>query len=223
MIIYSGEYNKAGRVLLMKIEHCVVGPLQVNCYIVYDEESREAMVIDPGNNADKILDIISRQRLQSRYIVCTHGHFDHIGAVSAVKTKTGATVVLHREDLQIYEGAQNLAALWGFSMEKQPAPDMLVAEGDHLSIGGNTVTVMHTPGHSPGSLCLLHNSLLLSGDTIFAGSIGRTDFPGGSLNAMKQSFRRIINLPAETKLFPGHGPVSTVADEREVNFFIHEL
>ncbi len=223
MIIYSGKYNKADRILLMKIEHCVVGPLQVNCYIVYDDESREAMVIDPGNNADEILDIILGLRLQPRYIVCTHGHFDHIGAVSAVKKKTGAAVVLHREDLPIYEGAQDLAALWGFSMEKQPAPDILVAEGDNLSIGENTVTIMHTPGHSPGSLCLRHNNLLLSGDTIFAGSIGRTDFPGGSLEAMKQSFRRIIDLPAETKLFPGHGPLSTVADEREINFFIHEL
>ncbi len=207
----------------MKIEDFVVGPLQVNCYVAYDEESREAMIVDPGDNAGGILAILEQQRLQPRYIVCTHGHFDHIGAVAAVKAGTEAKVVLHGADLQIYEGAHDLAALMGFSLEQQPAPDILVAEGDSLRLGNTIVTIMHTPGHSPGGICLLHGDLLLSGDTIFAGSIGRTDFPGGSLQAMKKSFRRIIDLPAETRIFPGHGPASTVADEREMNFFIHEL
>jgi glyoxylase-like metal-dependent hydrolase (beta-lactamase superfamily II) len=207
----------------MKIEDFVVGPLQVNCYIVYDEESREAMVVDPGDNADGILKILDRQRLKPKYIVCTHGHFDHIGAVAAVKARTGAEIVLHEADLHIYEGAHDLAALMGFSLEQQPAPDILVAEGDRLLLGNTVVTVLHTPGHSPGGICLFHGDMLLSGDTIFAGSIGRTDFPGGSLQAMKQSFRRIIDLPAATQIFPGHGPGSTIARERETNFFVHEL
>ncbi|MGC2063535.1 MAG: MBL fold metallo-hydrolase [Thermodesulfovibrionales bacterium] len=207
----------------MKIEHLVVGPLQVNCYIAYDEESREAMIIDPGDNADGILRSLELHRLKPRYIVCTHGHFDHIGAVATVKAGTGAEVVLHGDDLQIYGGARDLALLMGFSLEQQPAPDIIVLEGDKLLIGKTVVTIMHTPGHSPGGVCLFHGDMLLSGDTIFAGSIGRTDFPGGSLQAMKQSFRRIIGLPSGIKLFPGHGPGSTIAEEREMNFFIHEL
>lgn len=208
---------------MMKIEHLVVGPLQVNCYIAYDEESREAMIVDPGDNAEGILKLLDRQRVKPRYIVCTHGHFDHIGSVAAVKARTGAAVVLHGADLLIYEGARDLAALMGFSLEQQPAPDILVAEGDRLLLGNTAVTIMHTPGHSPGGVCLIHGEMLLSGDTIFAGSIGRTDFPGGSLQAMKQSFRRITDLPAATRIFPGHGPDSTIAQEREMNFFIHEL
>jgi glyoxylase-like metal-dependent hydrolase (beta-lactamase superfamily II) len=207
----------------MKIEHLVVGPLQVNCYIAYDEESREAMIVDPGDNADGILKRLELRGLKPRYIVCTHGHFDHIGAVSAIKAGTGAEVVLHGADLQIYDGARDLALLMGFSVEQQPAPDIIVSEGDKLLIGKTVVTIMHTPGHSPGGVCLHHADLLLTGDTIFAGSIGRTDFPGGSLQAMKRSFRRIIDLSEATQLFPGHGPSSTIAEEREMNFFIHEL
>ncbi|MBA4373265.1 MAG: MBL fold metallo-hydrolase [Thermodesulfovibrio sp.] len=207
----------------MKIEDLVVGPLQVNCYIAYDEESLEAMIVDPGDNAAGILKILDRLRLKPRYIVCTHGHFDHIGAVAEVKASTGAEVVLHGADLQIYEGAHDLAQLMGFSLERQPAPDIIVSAGDRLMLGETVVTIMHTPGHSPGGICLLQGDLLLSGDTIFAGSIGRTDFPGGSLQSMKQSFRRIIDLPPTTQIFPGHGPGSTIAEEREMNFFIHEL
>lgn len=207
----------------MKIEHFVVGPLQVNCYIAYEEESREAMVIDPGDNADGILRRLELRGLNPRYIVCTHGHFDHIGAVSAIKAGTGAEVVLHGADLQIYEGARDLALLFGFSVEQQPAPDIIVSEGDRLLIGKAVVTIMHTPGHSPGGVCLHHEDLLFTGDTIFAGSIGRTDFHGGSLEDMKRSFRRIIDMPPGTRLLPGHGPDSTVAREREANFFIHEL
>jgi hydroxyacylglutathione hydrolase len=207
----------------MKIEDFVVGPLQVNCYIAYDEESLEAMIVDPGDNPSGILKILERLKLKPRYIVCTHGHFDHIGAVAGVKASTGAEVVLHGADLQLYEGAHDLAALMGFSLDRQPAPDLRVSEGDKLRLGKAEVTIMHTPGHSPGGICLLHGDLLLSGDTIFAGSIGRTDFPGGSLQAMKESFRRIIGLPSVTRIFPGHGPGSTIAQEREMNFFIREL
>lgn len=207
----------------MKIEHLVVGPLQVNCYIAYDEESSEALIIDPGDNADGILRRLDLRGLKPRYIVCTHGHFDHIGGVSAIKAVTGAEVVLHGADLQIYEGARDLASLMGFSVERQPAPDIIVSEGDRLLIGKAVVTLMHTPGHSPGGICLHHDDLLFTGDTIFAGSIGRTDFHGGSLREMKRSFKRIIDMPPATRLLPGHGPDSTVARERETNFFVHEL
>lgn len=207
----------------MKIERIVVGPLQVNCYIVYDEKSREAMIVDPGDDAAGILSCLERHKLQPRYIVCTHGHFDHVGAVSELKSGTGANVALHREDLYIYENARDQAFLWGFSVEPQPYPDIFLEEGYRMAIGGVEFVIMHTPGHSPGGVCLHHEDLLFTGDTIFAGSIGRTDFHGGSLSEMKRSFRRIIDMPPATRLLPGHGPDSTVAIERETNFFINEL
>src|SRR5512141_214047 len=132
----------------MYIEHIVVGPLQVNCYIAYDEECREALIIDPGDDASGILRIVEKHSLLPKYIVCTHGHFDHIGAVSAVKAATGAAVVLHGEDLGLYEKACGQASAWGFSVEQPPSPDIVVAEGDKLLAGSCEVQVLHTPGHS---------------------------------------------------------------------------
>jgi len=207
---------------MLRIEQLVVGPLQVNCYIAYDEDTREAMIIDPGDDAEDILGVIQLHGLLPRLIVCTHGHFDHIGAVAAIK-KTGAEIILHRSDLPLYERADDQASIWGYSLDQPPTPDIFVSEGDILAIGNIKARVFHTPGHSPGSICLLHENMLVTGDTIFAGSIGRTDFQGGSLSEMKRSFRRIIDMPPDTTLLPGHGPGSTVARERETNFFIHEL
>ena len=208
---------------MMKTHDLVVGPLQVNCYVVYDEKSSEAAIVDPGDDVIGILRLLEEKSLTPKLIVCTHGHFDHVGGVRALKAETDASIVLHGDDLGIYERAQEQAALWGFSVERPPSPDVIVAEGDRVRIGDFEMVVMHTPGHSPGSICLLHRDILFSGDTVFAGSIGRTDFSGGSLQAMKLSFRRIIDLPGETRLFPGHGPASTVAEERKTNFFVHEL
>jgi len=140
-----------------------------------------------------------------------------------LKEKTGAKIVLNREDIEIYLTADKLSTSWGFAFIQPPAPDMYVAEGDVLCIGKNRFQVLETPGHSPGSICLLSEDTILTGDTVFAGSIGRTDFHGGSLEAMKRSFSRIMSLPPETKILPGHGPQSTVKDEKETNFFVHEL
>jgi hydroxyacylglutathione hydrolase len=207
----------------VKIENFVVGPLQVNCYIVYDEESRDAMVIDPGDDAGKIIRFIEDNKLLVSGIVCTHAHFDHLGAVRKLQEKTGAPVLLNKEDFEIYRRADGQAALWGFHLELPPEPVRYMAEGDEIAIGKALFRVMHTPGHSPGGICFYGEGVIFTGDTIFAGSVGRTDFPGGNLAELKKSFTRIISLPPDTRIFPGHGPTTTVKKEKEFNFFIHEL
>lgn len=207
----------------MKIENIVVGPLQVNCFIAYDEENLTAMVIDPGDEAGKIIRFIEDRKIIVSHIVCTHAHFDHIGAVQRLKEKTGAPVILHKGDLDIFKRADGQAALWGMRIEQPQEPDMYVLNGDEIIIGRSHFTVLHTPGHSPGGICLYGEGFLFTGDTIFAGSVGRTDFPGGSIAELKSSFSHLISLPPETRIFPGHGPLTTVKKEKESNFFVHEL
>jgi glyoxylase-like metal-dependent hydrolase (beta-lactamase superfamily II) len=207
----------------MKIQRITVGPLQSNCYVVYDEQALEALVIDPGDDARLILQSIDSKKLKILYIVCTHAHFDHIGAVAEIREKTGGKIVLHKNEIEIYEGARDQGALWGFVIEQPPQPDILIDEGDELSVGDITLKVLHTPGHSPGGISLYCEGVVLTGDTVFAGSVGRTDFYGGSIEELKMSFKRIISLPPETQIFPGHGDLSTVKNEKEFNFFIQEL
>jgi glyoxylase-like metal-dependent hydrolase (beta-lactamase superfamily II) len=207
----------------MNIDNIVVGALQVNCYIAYDEDSLDAIVVDPGDEAEKIIGFLEYRKLKVSAIVCTHAHFDHIGAIGRLKEKTAAPVILHKEDLDIYKRADKQGVLWGFHIEQQPEPDTYVLEGDEIAVGKSRLKVLHTPGHSPGGICLYGEGVIFTGDTIFAGSVGRTDFPGGSLTELKRSFARIISLPPETRIFSGHGPMTTVKDEKEDNFFAHEL
>ncbi len=207
----------------MRIERFVVGQLQENCYIVYDEEGRDAMVVDPGDEPHRILESITRENLRVLYIVCTHGHFDHLGAVAELKEETGAKIVLHRDELELYVSAGDQATLWGFGFDPQPKPDLLVSEGDQLRIGRMNFSVLSTPGHSPGGMSLYGEEIVLTGDTVFAGSVGRTDLPGGDIEALKGSFKRILSLPPQTVILPGHGDATTVGRECKTNFFVHEL
>ena len=207
----------------MKIENILVGPLQVNCYIVYDENSLEALVVDPGDEAEKIIGFIESRRLKISSIVCTHAHFDHIGAVRRLKEKTGAQVIIQKEDFEIYMRADEQAVLWGFQIEQPPEPDVYVVGGNEIIVGRLRFKVLHTPGHSPGGISLYGEGVIFTGDTIFAGSVGRTDFYGGSIAELKKSFSKIISLPPETRIFPGHGPSTTVKKEKESNFFVREL
>ncbi len=207
----------------MKIENIVVGALQVNCFIVYDEESRDALVVDPGDEAGRIIRSIEDRKLVVSRIVCTHAHFDHIGAVRELKEKTGAPVMIHKGDSDIYMRADKQGALWGFQIEQPPEPDAYLHDRDEIAFGRSRFSVLHTPGHSPGCICLYGEGVIFTGDTIFAGSVGRTDLPGSSMTELKKSFARIIGLPPETRIFPGHGPLTTVKDEIEDNFFVHQL
>jgi hydroxyacylglutathione hydrolase len=207
----------------VEIETIVVGPLQVNCYVVYDDKSLDALVIDAGDEPDKILKFIKSNNLKVSRIICTHAHFDHTGGIAGVREKTGAKVMLHIDDLEIYSRVESQGALWGFHVVQPPHPDLFLGDGEEVVIGEAKLKVMHTPGHSPGGICLVADGIVFTGDTVFAGSIGRTDFYGGSIEALKVSFKKVLSLPPETKLLPGHGNWTTVEDEWQQNFFVHEL
>ncbi|GBD95285.1 MAG TPA: MBL fold metallo-hydrolase [Nitrospirae bacterium] len=207
----------------MIIEKLVVGPLEENTYIIGDGETKQAIVVDPGDEPDRIMDLIKDNNLEVKVIICTHGHFDHIGAAGDIKKETGAKILMHKEDIQTYEAAKDQAAFWGYDLDDIPQPDGFIEEGDTIQAGNLSFKVLHTPGHSPGGICLYGEGIVVTGDTIFQGSVGRTDFPGGSIEELKKSFRRLIELPEETKIFPGHGPESTVGREKETNFFVNEL
>jgi hydroxyacylglutathione hydrolase len=207
----------------MIVKTLAVGPLESNCYIIGDGFSRKAMIIDPGDEPDRVIETLNATGLAPEYIVCTHAHFDHVGAVPELKKETGARIVLHRDELEIYRAAGDMAAFWGHTLDDLPEPDMLVADGDKIRLGDLAFTILHTPGHSPGGMCLLGPGLVITGDTLFAGSVGRTDFYGGDMRKLKQSFKRLMTLPSETNVLPGHGPASTIGRERTDNFFSQEI
>lgn len=207
----------------MKINVMSVGPLQANCFIVWDEGTSEALVIDPGDEPDRIINFIKENKLNVKYILCTHAHFDHVGALPELKQETGAQVAIHEAEKEIYEGARDMALFFGYDINKLPEPDILLNENDYIRIGKMEFRVLHTPGHSPGGLCLYGNGVVFTGDTVFAGSVGRTDFYGGSMDDLKNSFKKILSLPAYTKILPGHGPESTVENEIKENPFSEEF
>ncbi len=207
----------------MLIKSIVVGPLQVNCFIIADESSKKAIVVDPGDEPDRITDVIKENNLFVEYVICTHGHFDHVGAVTELKQETGAKVLIHKEELEIYNGAKDMAAFWGYDLDPLPEPDVLLKDGADIAVGNLRFKVLHTPGHSPGGMCIYGEEIIITGDTVFAGSVGRTDFYGGDINKLKESFKRLMSLPENTKVLPGHGPETTISREKMENIFSEEL
>lgn len=208
----------------MLIKGIAVGPLESNCFVLADEKTKEALLIDPGDEPDRILDLLIKDNLKLKYIVCTHAHFDHVGAIPELKTETGAKIVIHYDELDIYRHTREQAAvLWGFELDPLPEPDMLVSEDDELEVGSLKFKILHTPGHSPGSICLHGEGIVITGDTLFAGSVGRTDLFGGNTERLRSSFRKLMALEDETKVFPGHGPPSTIGKERTGNIFSSEM
>ncbi len=207
----------------MFVKSVVVGPLQVNCFIIADEASKKALVIDPGDEPDRIMDIIKENGLEVEYIVCTHGHFDHVGAVSDLKKDTGAKVLIHKEESEIYDAAKDMAAFWGYELDPLPDPDILAGDGDIIRAGNLSFEIFHTPGHSPGGICLYGYGIVITGDTLFAGSVGRTDFHGGDMQKLKSSFKRLMTLPENIQVLTGHGPDTTIGREKRENMFSEEL
>jgi hydroxyacylglutathione hydrolase len=207
----------------VKIETLVVGALQTNCYILYDELGKEAIIVDPGADAEAILDTVRRLGLTVTHVIDTHGHFDHINANGDVVKATGAVLAVHPDDAGMLTNPPRIFELFAPQSKASPAPTLLLREGDTVKVGRTLLRVLHTPGHSPGSISLLSeaDSLILSGDVLFQMSIGRTDFPGGSTRTLLRSIReRLLVLPDKVVVCPGHGPMTTIGFERENNPFL---
>jgi hydroxyacylglutathione hydrolase len=200
-----------------------VGPLQCNCSVVGDEQTHEAMVIDPGDDIDKVLAILQQHKLTVKQIVITHAHIDHIGGAAKLKRLTGAPVLLNLNDQMLLKMLGVQASWLGMSPPEETAIDASITTGDKLQTGGVVAEVLHTPGHTEGSICLYFaaEKRLIAGDTLFAGSIGRTDLPGGSYKKIIESLKGpVLALPDETLVVPGHGPLTTIGEERDSNPFL---
>lgn len=205
----------------MKIHSFTIGPLETNAYLVVDEGSRHALLIDPGLESEGIYDVLLEERLELSAILNTHGHFDHVSGNAFFKAKTGKPVLIHLDDVTLMSQAAVQALAYGFQVSTPPPPDRLLAEGDEVVIGDTRFQVLHTPGHTPGGICLYGEGVVFVGDTLFAGSIGRTDVPGGSHEGLLASIRgKLLSLPDETAVFPGHGPPTTIGSERVHNPFL---
>ncbi len=201
----------------------IVGPLEVNCYILWDRKSREAVVIDPGGDAGAVINTVKREGLKVKYIVNTHGHFDHVGGNAEVKAYTGAQVAIHGNDAPLLKESHEHGILFGVKTPEQDEPEILLKDGDVIKAGEIKMRVLHTPGHTKGGICLYDKKKgrVFTGDTLFAGSIGRTDFPGGSYDEIMDSIKKkILPLGGFVRVFPGHGPETTITDESETNPFI---
>jgi glyoxylase-like metal-dependent hydrolase (beta-lactamase superfamily II) len=202
------------------VEALLVGMIQANCYILADEDSREAVVIDPGGDAPVILKTLQDRKLTPVAILATHGHFDHVEALASLKRATGAPIYLHKADLPLVQGMASQGRFFGVQVEPAPAPDRFLEDGDEIACGGLTIKVMHTPGHSPGSVAFRVDNAVFVGDLLFAGSIGRTDLQGGDYDTLIRSVREhIFSLPDDTVVYPGHGPATTVGAEKRTNPF----
>lgn len=200
-----------------------VGPLACNCTIIGDENSRRATVIDPGEDIARILIVLARHHLTVEQIVITHAHIDHVGAALQLKRLTGAPIVMNQRDLPLLKMMDIQAGWLGVAAPEVAPPDVDASDLLPLNIAGQAAQVLHTPGHTEGSICvhLPESKLLLAGDTLFAGSIGRTDLPGGDLKKILHSLNdRLLPLPDETRVVPGHGAETTVGVERETNPFL---
>jgi glyoxylase-like metal-dependent hydrolase (beta-lactamase superfamily II) len=209
----------------MRMKTFVVGPFGCNCTVLADEASREAVVIDPGGDIDRVLPFIREHDLRVRMAIHTHAHLDHIGGTRPLKDATGSRILLHREDHWLYENLPMQAQLFGWD-EPPPLPvDDWLEHGQTFACASIAIEVIHTPGHSPGSVCFLlaAEGLLFSGDTLFAGSIGRTDLWGGSHSRIMESItERLLPLADAIRVIPGHGPATCIGTERMTNPFILE-
>ncbi|MBW1607179.1 MAG: MBL fold metallo-hydrolase [Deltaproteobacteria bacterium] len=208
----------------MIIKELVVGPLMANCFICGCSKTKEAVVIDPGGDANTILLSLADSKLKAKYIINTHGHFDHVSANGKMKDATGADILIHPLDAPMLEKLSSNAAFFWVSVENSPPCDQTLEEGDTVSFGDITLKVIHTPGHTPGGISLYTNGVVFVGDTLFAGSIGRTDFPGGDFNTLISSIKtKLFKMEDDIRVFSGHGPETSIGTEKRHNPFVGQF
>jgi len=202
-----------------------VGWLQCNCSVIGDEQTHEAMVIDPGDQIEDILQILREEKLSLKQIVITHAHIDHVGGAMKLKAATGAPILMNQNDYALLKMLDMQASWVGMAPPGAVQVDEAAGQGQILQIGGISSSVIHTPGHTEGSICVYFpaEKKLIAGDTLFAGGIGRTDLPGGSMEKIMRSLHtQVLVLPDDTEVFPGHGPLTTIGEERETNPFLQK-
>ncbi len=200
-----------------------VGEIEENCWLVVDEVTGDAVLVDPGAEADRLLAAVDAEGATLTGIWLTHAHFDHIGGIAGIVRQRPVPVWLHPLDRDIYDNAVTSALRFGLEVEQPAAPDHELAEGDTLTLGKNSFSVMHLPGHAPGHVGFLGDGVLLSGDCLFAGSVGRTDLPLCNPTAFQHTLKRLANLPGSVRVLPGHGPATTIARERASNPFLRQF
>lgn len=213
--------NNGGNTVIFK--SVVVGPLGVNCFILGCSETKEGVVVDPGADGALILAKIRELGLTIKYVINTHGHFDHVGGNSGILQATGAQLLIHQADVPFLSKVANTAAIYGASAENSPAPDGFLADGATVTFGRETLTVLHTPGHTPGGCCLYHapSAQVITGDTLFADGVGRTDFPGSSHADLVAGIKgKLFTLPDQTTAWPGHGLSTTIGHEKKHNPYV---
>lgn len=207
----------------MFLKQITVGLYQTNCYIVGCPETKKGAVIDPGDEAQNIKEAIKKSGLEIKHIILTHGHVDHIGAVLSIKEFTGAEILIHRDDSKMLENPEQNLSVHIHTPNIKLGADRFLKDGDVFDIGKLKCKILHTPGHTPGSISLDIDGKLFTGDTLFAGSIGRTDFPGGSFENIVQSIKeRLYSYPDTTKVYPGHGPYTSIGEEKNSNPFVRK-
>lgn len=207
----------------MIFETIVVGPLGVNCFILGDPAAGEGIIVDPGADAGRIVAAVQRLGMTIRYVINTHGHFDHVGGNRQVLAATGAQLLIHRDDSPFLSRAAEVATMYGLATDNSPPADRFLEDGMTVDFGGYGMKVLHTPGHTPGGCCfyLEGQGKVITGDTLFAEGVGRTDFPGSSHEALMEGIRtKLMTLPDSTVAYPGHGPSTTIEHEKRYNPYL---
>lgn len=208
----------------MQYKVFVTEQLQSNVYFFYSVKTREAVIFDAGGCEDEILKTLEENDLSLKYIILTHGHFDHIAVAQSLRKKTGAKLAIHELDIDLLGDAElNYSASFPNLSNVALKPDTIIRDGDHIDILGETMKFIHTPGHSKGSMCIEFGKYLITGDTLFKGSIGRTDFYGGSMKSMYESLKLFAKMNKKLIVLPGHGDSSTIADELNKNYYLRRM